>query len=199
MQRKQGGDQRPCQPGDTFLSIRRQADGNRPFPTYRGKETGRFMIPPLPAGASGHSSGSGIVRAQRLSHGTIACRDSEKSRRFYEDFLGLEVAHVTESAMVLRLGTTLYVACLCLGEKVPENTLWSHFGVNVASRGEVDEAYEAAIRLKEVYELRKVEKPTTLHGAYQFYLQDRDSNWWEIQYDPRTIDDFFALADRHLP
>lgn len=82
-----------------------------------------------------------------------------------------------------------------LGEKVPQNTVWSHFGFNVGSREEVDLAHEAALHLKDEYELLNIEKPHVLHGAYQFYLQDRDSNWWEIQCEPRTIDDFFAMPD----
>jgi catechol 2,3-dioxygenase-like lactoylglutathione lyase family enzyme len=144
------------------------------------------------AGTAGHS----ILHNHRLTHGTVCCRDIAKSRRFYEEFLGLEVVHVTKPAMLLRLGGSMYIACVCLGEKVPENTMWSHFGFNVDSKEEVDRAHEAALRLQQEYELRVIENPQILHGAYQFYLQDRDSNWWEIQYEPRTVDDFFAMPDR---
>lgn len=144
-----------------------------------------------------------VVQAKCLSHGTVICRDIEKSRRFYEEFLGLEVVHFMKPAMALRLSTNVYVACVCLGDKDPGETMWSHaslphFGLNVGSREEVDQAHEAALRLQETYELRKIQQPQMLHGAYQFFLQDRDSNWWEIQYEPRTIDDFFALPDLDL-
>jgi catechol 2,3-dioxygenase-like lactoylglutathione lyase family enzyme len=141
-----------------------------------------------------------IIEAQCLSHGTVVCRDLEKSRRFYEDFLGLEVVHLTKPAMALRLNSTVYIACVCLGDKEPEETRLSpmalpHFGFNVGSREEVDQAHEAALRLRDTHELRTIETPKMLHGAYQFFLQDRDGNWWEIQYDTRTIDDIFALPD----
>ena len=33
------------------------------------------------------------------------------------------------------------------------------------------------------------------HGAYGFYFQDLDNNWWEIQHEPRAIDDFFGRGD----
>lgn len=145
------------------------------------------------------TAGGGIVQAQCLSHGTLACRDIEPSRRFYEEFLGLEVVHVSKPAMVLRFGNSLYIACVCLGDKAPANTVWSHFGFNVSSREDVDRVYEAAVRLQDEYELQLIHKPQILHGAYQFFLQDRDSNWWEIQYEPRTIDDFFALPDLEAP
>jgi len=136
-----------------------------------------------------------IVKATSLSHGTITCRDLAKSRRFYEQFLGLEVQHFSKPAMMLKLHQEFYIACICLGEKAQQNSMWSHFGFNVSSREEVDRIYAEAIRLKEDYELQVVEKPRELHGAYQFYLQDRDTNWWEIQYEPRSTADFFALPD----
>lgn len=140
-------------------------------------------------------TGRGIVQAQCLSHGTIVCRDLVKSRRFYEEFLGLEVIHHSHPAMALRLGNNLYIACVCIGEKAPPNTVWSHFGFNVASSEEVDRVYSEALRCKDDYELLQIDEPQKLHGAYSFYLQDRDTNWWEIQCDSRSIDDLFALPD----
>ncbi|MEB3259764.1 MAG: VOC family protein [Cyanobacteriota bacterium] len=145
------------------------------------------------------TNGRGIVNAQCLSHGTITCRDLVKSRRFYEEFLGLEVVHHIQPAMVLRLATNVYIACVCLGEKAPPNTVWSHFGFNVASPEEVDRIHQEALRLMDDYELQHIDPPRPLHGAYSFYLQDRDTNWWEIQYDQRAINDFFALPDLDAP
>ena len=137
----------------------------------------------------------GIVQAQFLSHGTVACRDLAKTRRFYEEFLGLEVVHHMPPAMMLRLQTNLYIACVCIGEKAPPNTIWSHFGFNVSSSEDVDRVYNEALRCKDDYELRQIDEPRNLHGAYSFYLQDRDTSWWEIQYDSCSIDDYFALPD----
>jgi hypothetical protein len=38
--------------------------------------------------------------------------------------------------------------------------------------------------------------PTTQHGAYSFYLEDRDSNWWEIQYvEEGSHDKMFERGD----
>lgn len=153
----------------------------------KGESVNTFMLPSSPA--------SSVVNAQFLSHGTIACRDLAKSRRFYEEFLGLDVVHLTKLAMALRLNTNVYIACVCIDNKAPENTMWSHFGLNVRSREEVDRIHGEAVRLKDDYELRTIGKPQMLHGAYQFYLQDRDTNWWEIQYEPRSISDLFSTPD----
>jgi catechol 2,3-dioxygenase-like lactoylglutathione lyase family enzyme len=141
------------------------------------------------------AAGRGVVQAQFLSHGTIACHDLAKSRQFYEEFLGLEVSQVAPLALALRLTTNVYIACVCLGDKAPENSVWSHIGLNVARKEDVDRAHEEALRCQEIYAIQRIETPRMLHGAYQFYLQDRDTNWWEIQYETRSIDDFFALPD----
>jgi catechol 2,3-dioxygenase-like lactoylglutathione lyase family enzyme len=138
----------------------------------------------------------GIVGATRLSHGTLMCRDLAASRRFYEEFLGLEVVRHARPAMVLRLATDMYVVCVCIGEKAPAQHVLTHWGLNVASREEVDRAHAAAVEHKDKYELRRINKVMDRHGAYGFCFQDRDGNWWEIQHEPRGIDDFFAAGDR---
>jgi hypothetical protein len=66
----------------------------------------------------------------------------------------------------------------------------------VASREEVERAHAEAHRLKDKYGIRKITKLKEQHGAYAFFLQDLDCNWWEIQHEPRTIDAFFAGGDR---
>jgi catechol 2,3-dioxygenase-like lactoylglutathione lyase family enzyme len=136
-----------------------------------------------------------IVKPFLFSHGTLMCRDMAKSRRFYEEFLGVEVVRHGRPAMMLRLNTNMYVVCFCIGEKAPAQHVMSHWGLEVATRAEVDQAHEAATRLRDVYELKKVGALREQHGAYGFYLQDRDGNWWEIQNEPRTIDDFFDKGD----
>jgi catechol 2,3-dioxygenase-like lactoylglutathione lyase family enzyme len=137
-----------------------------------------------------------VVEPLRLSHGTLACRDLAKSRRFYEEFLGLEVVRHAKPAMMLRLSTGLYVVCVCIGEKVPDMHLMTHWGLNVASRAEVDRIHAAALAQKDEWGIQRVKNVRDFHGAYGFYLQDRDNNWWEVQYEPRTIEDFFAGGDK---
>jgi hypothetical protein len=55
------------------------------------------------------------------------------------------------------------------------------------------------LRLKDDDELQPIDPPRPPHGAYSFDLQDRDTNWWEIQYDERSINDFYALQDLDAP
>jgi catechol 2,3-dioxygenase-like lactoylglutathione lyase family enzyme len=139
--------------------------------------------------------GAPIVRPMLLSHGTLMCRNLANSRRFYEEFLGLQVVRHARPAMMLRLKTGMYVVCVCIGERVPNQHVLTHWGVNVSSREEVDRAHAAAIEHKEKYGIQKIQSVRDRHGAYGFYFQDLDNNWWEIQYEPRTIEDFFTRGD----
>lgn len=136
-----------------------------------------------------------IVNPMLLSHGTLMCKDMAKSRRFYEEFLGLEVVRHARPAMMLRLKTGMYVVCVCIGERVPNQHVMTHWGLNVATREEVDRAHAAAVEHKEKYGIQKINKVLERHGAYGFYFQDLDNNWWEIQHEPRAIDDFFNGGD----
>jgi len=140
-------------------------------------------------------STASVVKPMLLSHGTLMCKDLAKSRRFYEEFLGLEVVRHARPAMMLRLKTGMYVVAVCIGEKVPNQHVLTHWGLNVASREEVDRAHADAVRLKDTYGIQKVNKVLERHGAYGFYFQDLDNNWWEIQHEPRAIDDFFDKGD----
>ena len=136
-----------------------------------------------------------IVNPMLLSHGTLMCKDMAKSRRFYEEFLGLEVVRHARPAMMLRLKSGMYVVAVCIGENVPKQHVLTHWGLNVATREEVDRAHAAAVEHKEKYGIQKINKVLERHGAYGFYFQDIDNNWWEIQHEPRAIDDFFDRGD----
>src|SRR5260221_6184587 len=92
-------------------------------------------------------SKSSIVNPMLLSHGTLMCKDLAETRRFYEEFLGLEVVRHAKEAMMLRLKTGMYVVCVCRGEHLPDQHVLTHWGVNVATRDEVDRAHAEAHRL----------------------------------------------------
>src|SRR3981081_3487023 len=99
---------------------------------------------------------SSIVNPMLLSHGTLMSKNLAASRRFYEEFLGLEVVRHARPAMMLRLKSGMYVVCVCIGEKVPDQHVLTHWGLNVATREEVDRAYAEALRLKDEYGIQKI-------------------------------------------
>jgi len=141
-----------------------------------------------------------IIKPRRLSHGTLICADLKKTRRFYEEFLGLEVVQHLRSAMMFRLNTGMHVFCIeCGPNKLGNMHVLTHWGIDVGTREEVDEAHENALKYKDEYGIQKITKPVPQHGAYSFYFQDLDNNWWEIQCCPVEHEDYFARGDMPDP
>ncbi|MDI1449382.1 VOC family protein [Polyangium sp. 6x1] len=137
-----------------------------------------------------------IVKPHRLSHGTLICADMQRTRRFYEEFLGLEVVRHAPSAMMFRLSTGIHVVCVeCGPSKLWGMHVLHHWGIDVGTEKEVDDAYQSALEHKDEYGIRAIMKPVTQHGAYSFYLQDLDQNWWEIQCSPLDHEAYFARGD----
>jgi catechol 2,3-dioxygenase-like lactoylglutathione lyase family enzyme len=122
-----------------------------------------------------------VVKPFVLSHGTLECYSLQETRRFYEEFLGLECVRHGKRSMVVRCGLKFHIACVEVGHRLHPVRMLNHWGVDVRTREEVDAAREAALRLKEEYKIRDVHKSLDQHGLYSFYLIDLDQNWWEIQ------------------
>ncbi len=138
-----------------------------------------------------------IVKPFVLSHGTMEVYNLQESRRFYEEFLGLECVRHAKPAIAVRCGLKFHIIAVEAGAELRPVNLFNHWGVDVASREQVDEAYENALRYQEKYKIRQVMKPVLQHGVYSFYLEDLDHNWWEIQHYPGFQDeDLFDFGDR---
>lgn len=140
-----------------------------------------------------------IVKPMILSHGTLGVIDLAESKKFYTEFLGLDCVRHQERGMNVRVGGYWGVVCLEIGEGVQATKIYHHWGLDVSTPEEVDAAYEAALKYQDKYGIRRVNKPQQMHkdGDYAFKLQDRDGNWWEIQYivEPMKYDKRFARGD----
>ncbi len=139
-----------------------------------------------------------VLKPYCISHGTLEVFDLKSSRRFYEEFLGLECVRHGKPAMVIRLGMRFHVVCVEVGNQVHPCSSLNHWGIDVASRAEVDEAHANALKYKEKYGIRQVLPQQDMHGVYSFYLEDLDHNWWEVQFYENGFqhDDFFDFGDR---
>ncbi len=133
-----------------------------------------------------------------LSHGTITCRDLEASRRFYEEFLGFDVVQHTERGVLLRKGGYCAIVCLEVGDHVKPVDRQHHWGLDLASREDVDRALELAHEWKDHYDIRQISRITTHHGGYSFYFRDRDDNYWEFQYNGGGQDSGDGEYDRYF-
>jgi catechol 2,3-dioxygenase-like lactoylglutathione lyase family enzyme len=124
-----------------------------------------------------------LIKLNFLSHGTLECKDIQATRRFYEEVLGFEVIQHLPIAMTLRLGSDHTYIVVQTG-RVNDMNLMNHNGLDVGSKEDVDAAYEKLLSVKDTYSLMKIQKPHNQHGAYSFYFQDMDGNWWEILSNP---------------
>jgi catechol 2,3-dioxygenase-like lactoylglutathione lyase family enzyme len=128
------------------------------------------------------SSAEPLNRPVMLSHGTITCRDLAASRRFYEEFLGLDCVRHTEGGLLLRKGGYCSIVCLQVGDHVRPVDRQHHWGIDLASREDVDRALALAHEHKERYGIHQISRITEHHGGYSFYFRDMDENYWEFQY-----------------
>ncbi|HLQ31776.1 MAG TPA: VOC family protein [Chloroflexota bacterium] len=124
-----------------------------------------------------------VLKIDFLSHGTLEVVDLQASRRFYEEVLGLECIQNSPVSLMLRLGGDHIYVAVQTGKKNGMG-LMNHNGLDVASEAEVDRAYELLKRVTGEYGIGKIQPPHKQHGAYSFYFQDPDNNWWEILSNP---------------
>ncbi len=125
------------------------------------------------------------LKLKFLSHGTLESVDLEHTRRFYEEFLGLEVVKVSNVSLWCRLGGNhIYVAVLVKPERKAPMPFLNHNGIDVETEEDVDECHRIVVRDAEKWKLTKISKPGVQHGTYSFYFFDADSNCWEILANP---------------
>ena len=118
-----------------------------------------------------------------LSHGTLESRDLAFSRRFFEEFLGLEVVQTSPISLLIRLGGPNTIAVV-FSKQAREMNLLNHNGLDVRTQEEVDEAHRTVCAEAEKWRLKKITKPHLQHGTYSFFFWDCDDNCWEILTNP---------------
>jgi catechol-2,3-dioxygenase len=118
-----------------------------------------------------------------LSHGTLESRDLDKTRRFYEECLGIETVRTSPISLMIRLGGKNTIAVVESVRKT-EMPVLGHNGLDVSTRKDVDDCHRILEEGKERWGIRKITKPSDQHGTYSFYFCDLDDNWWEILANP---------------
>ena len=138
-----------------------------------------------------------VIKPWLMSHGTMQCYNLRETRKFYEEFLGLECVRQGKPAIFVRCGMKWHVVCVQAVKHVKPAHVHQHWGLEVKSKEEVDSANKMAQELKEKYKIGKIYPPSLQHGVYSFYFEDLDHNWWEIlYYDGFQHDDAFDFGDR---
>jgi catechol 2,3-dioxygenase-like lactoylglutathione lyase family enzyme len=152
------------------------ADGN----WWRVEENdGPFGPAEIPPNAEPRDS---IVPAGPVSYVTLECRDLARTMRFFRDFLGVDAEQAGPTWFHSRGNGGVKVLGVQVGDRLMEQSLMNHHGITLQTKPEQIDALNA--RAKETapeFGIRKVMGATSQHGSYSFYLQDEDTNWWEIE------------------
>ena len=125
-----------------------------------------------------------VINSKFISHGTLGSHDLEKTRQFYEEFLGLEVVRTSPISLMVRLGSN-HVYAAVQSKNYPEMNHFNHNGIDVETDADVDEAHRLCVEQAEQWGIRKVTKPRSTHGTYCFHFVDLDGNDWEILSNPK--------------
>ena len=135
------------------------------------------------------------LKLKFLSHGTLESKDIDRTKRFYEDFLGLEVRRTSPVSLMVRLGGT-HVYAVVLSKNKSVMPLLSHNGLDVDTKEDVEEAYGVVCQQADQWGLHRIGKPSLQHGTFSFYFWDMDDNSWEILTNPTGgYSWFFARGD----
>lgn len=119
-----------------------------------------------------------------LSHGTLDVKIIANSRKFYEEFLGLECMQTSDISLIFRLGGYHVYAAVESGAKTSKMPFLYHNGLDVESDAEVDKCHGIVVAETEKWGLHGVTRPRVQHGTYSFYFWDMDDNCWEILTNP---------------
>lgn len=133
----------------------------------------------MPQITTSWKTGTPLLEVGVISHGTLSSVDLQASRKFYEEVLGLEVVQQSSASLLLRKGSNHTYVVVETGEP-SKMTMLDHNGLDLKDRQAVDEAFKILTAVKDQYGIKRINKAMEQHGAYSFYFQDLDGNWWEI-------------------
>jgi catechol 2,3-dioxygenase-like lactoylglutathione lyase family enzyme len=117
---------------------------------------------------------------QAFTHGTLQCDNVERSRQFYVDVLGLEIAAGFNTAQYIKHPSTpWYIVVL---QRSPRQYLApvNRFTLQLRSAGEVEQAHRDFVARGKEVGIADLGKLENANGTANFIFSDPDKNWWEL-------------------
>jgi catechol 2,3-dioxygenase-like lactoylglutathione lyase family enzyme len=117
---------------------------------------------------------------QAFTHGTLQCDDVERSRRFYVEVLGLEIAAGFNTAQYIKHPSTpWYIVVL---QRSPRQYLApvNRFTLQLESTTEVEHAHREFATNKQTIGITELGDLHGANGKVNFIFSDLDRNWWEL-------------------
>ncbi len=176
----------------TYGFYLKDADGN----WWRVEENaGPFGPMEIPPEAEPRDS---IVPAGPVSYVTLECHDLERSLRFYRDFLGIDVERRAPHYFFTRGNGGVNTIIVERGDAVVEQSLQNHHGITLWSDpAAIDDLRAAAVSQQDAFGIQRIKRAINQHGSYSFYMQDQDTNWWEIEVWDGHVDPWTRAERRH--
>jgi catechol 2,3-dioxygenase-like lactoylglutathione lyase family enzyme len=124
-------------------------------------------------------AGRGYV-PQAFTHGTLQCDDIERSRRFYVEVLGLEIAAGFNTAQYIKHPAAPWY--LVVLQRSPRQYLApvNRFTLQLGSAAEVEQAHREFVSHKNSLGLNEITDIHRADGTVNFIFSDPDKNWWEL-------------------
>jgi catechol 2,3-dioxygenase-like lactoylglutathione lyase family enzyme len=141
---------------------------------------GPFGAVELPGDAVPRGS---IVPAGPISYVMLESRSLPVSVRFYRELLGLVVAEpAAHYCLVSDPGGLVRVITVEVGDRLVPQKVANHHGITfTGDPAQIDVLRERVAASAAELGIKKVFSATSQHGAYAFYLQDADTNCWELE------------------
>ena len=117
---------------------------------------------------------------QAFTHGTLQCDDVAKSRQFYVEVLGLEIAAGFNTAQYIKHpASPWYIVVL---QRSPRQYLApvNRFTLQAQSAAEVEQAHRELTAAGESIGITEIGKLESANGKANFIFRDLDKNWWEL-------------------
>lgn len=123
-----------------------------------------------------------MLRPIALSRTHMECRFLKETIPVLTDLLAFEVVAQGAGEATLKHPNTDWLLIIHeAGPTAPVKQMHNHYGVRVATRGEVDAAYQFLLARKEEYGLEQIGQPSLSHGSYSLYFLEPGTNGWEIE------------------
>lgn len=123
-----------------------------------------------------------IVPAGPISYVTLECLDIEKTVRYYREFLGLDATPQSDHHFFSRGNGGVCVIGVQVDSMHFPQPMLNHHGITLQGNEELIDRMRRSVEASATeFGVMKVLPATHQHGSYSFYLQDLDTNWWEIE------------------
>jgi catechol 2,3-dioxygenase-like lactoylglutathione lyase family enzyme len=122
-----------------------------------------------------------MLKPTALAAGHYECRSLKQSLPILQDLLALEVITTGGDDSVLKHPNTGWkLIAHDSSPDAPDKPFQHHYGVRVATNGEIDRAHEYLQSKKREYKI-KIIQPKENHNAYSVHFFEPGGNFWEIE------------------